>query len=237
MLKRLFAFVITFFCISLSAQSIEKLTFNGFISDNADVISQQNEIVINSFLYNLQSKTKADIAVVTLKTLQGKSIEETALDIGRTYKIGDKQLNNGAVILVVPSERKVRIEIGYGLEGVINDAKAGRIIDTYMIPYFKESNYNKGILDGTTALAVEVANSYGVEISAEKPKPKTSDFPYTAILLFWIIWITIYLIVSRISGGGSGGSGGSFGGGFGGSSGSGFGSGGGFGGGGASRGW
>ena len=72
-----------------------------------------------------------------MKSLEGEPIEDASLEIGRKYALGDKKLNNGALVFVVLDDRRARIEIGYGLEGFITDAKAGRILDNYMIPYFK----------------------------------------------------------------------------------------------------
>ena len=151
------------------------LRFNGFIADEAGVISDSSETKLNALLYDLQQKTKSDIAVVTLKTLNNQPIEDTALSIGRKYKIGDKTKNTGAVVLVAPYDKQARIEIGYGLEDKITDAHAGRILDEYMVPNFRQSNYDKGITDGTTALAVDVAKAYGVTISASKPIPPAQE--------------------------------------------------------------
>ena len=115
---RNFLLLIIYFTASLSAFA---LNFNGFVADEADVLSSNTEAVINSYLYDLQQKTKADIAVVTLKSLNNRPIDEVALNIAREYKLGDKNLNNGALVLVVPKDKEARIEIGYGLEGAITD--------------------------------------------------------------------------------------------------------------------
>ena len=117
--------VFIFFFINSIVFAAEKLEFTGFVSDNAHVLSENAISQINGFLYDLQQKTGTDIAVVTLATLNGRPLEETALNIGRDYKLGKQGENNGAVVLVVPPERVMRIEIGYGLEGIINDVKQG----------------------------------------------------------------------------------------------------------------
>ena len=192
MFKRILLVIITFGAMIQNVYAGD-LHFNGFIADEAQVLSSNNEASLNALLYDLQKKTKADIAVVTLAALDGQPIEDAALNIGRKYKIGDKKLNSGAVVLVVPNDRQARIEIGYGLEGAITDAHAGRILDYYMIPYFRQNNYEKGIIDGTTVLAVDIADYYGVKISASKPIPPTNDEGSgLAVLLFLIIWL--YLI-------------------------------------------
>ena len=142
MLRRIL--VLAFFLFSFVFQSVFADTaynFDAFISDNAKVLNQSTRDNINAFLWDLQKKTGADIAVVTVNSLDGRSIEETALEIGRKYKLGKKGEDNGAVILVAPNDRKMRIEIGYGLEGIIPDGKAGRIRDEDMIPYFQKGDY------------------------------------------------------------------------------------------------
>lgn len=225
MIKQILLSVFLFVSITLSAPAYENLTFNGFIADNAQVISAQNETALNRILLDLQNKTKTDIAVVTLKSLQQEPIEDVALQIARDYKLGSVNLNNGALILVVPKDREARIEIGYGLEGYITDAKSGRILDDYMIPWFREGNYEKGIIDGTVVLALDVARHYNVELGVAHPQA-VENFD----------WITlIALIIMLLIWGGGG-----FYGGFGGPSRGNFirfGGGGGFGGGGASRRW
>ena len=210
-------FLVVYFTVLVSSFALD---FNGFIADEAGVLSPNTEAAMNSYLYDLQQKTKTDVAVVTLKSLNNRPIDEVALNIGREYKLGDKKLNNGAVVLVVPNDREARIEVGYGLEGAITDAHAGRILDDYMIPYFREGEYEKGIYAGTTALALDIADSYGVQIGAERPISQELDTSYIfLIILLWLLF------------------GGFFGGRGGGTNFGGLGGGGGFGGGGASRRW
>ncbi len=234
MIKRFLVLGLLFLLTGIQVFCLEALNFNGFIADNANVITPRNEIILNQMLLELQTKTKADVAVVTLNSLEGYPVEDVSLEIARKYKLGDKKLNNGALVLIVPNDRKARIEIGYGLEGIINDSKAGRILDDYMIPYFKENAYETGIMQGTAALAYSIAEEYGVKLSFEKPQqPENNN---DADVLFIIIIIMLFILLNRGGGGGI-----FFGpsGGFGGGRGSGirFGGGGGFGGGGASRGW
>ncbi len=224
----IFLFLIISVC---GGNCLEALNFEGFIADNANIVSESNKRALNQILLELQDKTKADVVLVTLKSLDNRPIEDISLEIGRQYKIGDKKLNNGAVILVAPNDRKARIEVGYGLEGILPDSKAGRILDNYMIPYFREGNYEKGTVAGVLAVAHEVAKGYNVELSGQKPLPEGGEDDFGTILLIIIIFLILF--GPRGFGGGFGG----FGGGFGGGGKISFGGGGGFGGGGSSRGW
>ena len=159
-----------------SAYALENLNFKGFISDNANILTENTENYLNSALDELKDKTKAEIAVVTLNSLNGRSVEETALQIFRKYKFGDKKLNNGALFLIAPNERKARFEIGYGLEGTITDSHAGMILDKYVIPKFKQNKYENGIIDGTIAIANDVAESYGQTLSMSRPNIELQNY-------------------------------------------------------------
>ena len=176
MLKLIKIIIISIFAYIFTVNSIlavETLRFNGFISDNANILSESTESNLNNILNELRDKTKAEVAVVTLNSLNNNPIEDVALQIFRKYKFGDKTLNNGALFLIAPSERKVRFEIGYGLEGVITDSHAGMILDDYVIPRFKQNNYEAGIINGTMVLANDIAKSYGQTLSIS---------PYTELL-------------------------------------------------------
>lgn len=213
----------------------------GYVNDFAKVMSSESIINLNNLIGQLKSKTTAEIAVVTLNSLDGYPIEDIGLAIGRDWKLGAKGKDNGLVIVVAPSERKMRIEIGYGLEGYLTDAHAGRIRDNYMTPFFKQGNYDQGIMNGTVACAQTIAQGYGVALDGNYtlPQSQAESHPIQS-LLFLIVLIYLFLkypsfMIGFFFGGfgrGGGGSYGSSGGGFGGFSG-----GGGFGGGGCSGGW
>lgn len=229
-----------------------KPTTNIYVQDLAGVLSGETKSRVQSLSAALAEKTKAQVAVVTVKSLDGAPIEEYALTILRQWGIGDAKLNNGVLLLVATGDRQSRIEVGYGLEGALPDAKTGRIQDEYMIPFFQTGDYDKGILNGYLALVGEVAKEYNLEVKADArpgPKPRAAvqqsswwdDAPwwlkvallagiFLLILLDWAFFggsIT-YLLISLLFRGGKGGGGGGGGGGFGGGSG---------GGGGSSRRW
>lgn len=241
MLKKIFvSFLFSFFIMNfLTAFAVEQLYFNRFVADNAGVLDTKSERALNRRISDLQRRTSADIAVVTIRTLRGQSIEDAALEIGRKYNVGKSGKNNGVVFLVVTNDRKVRIEVGYGLEGTINDAKAGRILDEQVLPYFKQGKYQGGILRGTHVLSGEIASSYGITLTDayKVGRPPSSRSSKNLTWIYVIIFVLAIFLPGRrrygygrrYSSFGSSFGGGSFGGSFGG--------GGGFGGGGASRGW
>ncbi len=216
-------------------------TSSFYVQDYAGVLSADTKAKINSLGNQLAAKTKAQIVVVTIKSLDGTPSSDYALALLRTWGVGDKTLNNGLVMLIAVSDRQSRIEVGYGLEGALPDAKTGRIQDTYMIPYFQKGDYDQGILNGYLVLVDEVAKEYKVELkSPAKPvHPPVSSSSWWdqlpwwmqiviiigILLLFMIDWLFFggmftFFILSLFRGGRGGGSGGGFGGGSGGGGGS-----------------
>ncbi len=215
-----------------------------YIQDYAGVVSPETKSRINSLGSQLAAKTKAQIVVVTTKTLEGAVLEEYSLEVLRQWGIGDKTLNNGVLILVAVDDKQSRIEVGYGLEGALPDAKTGRIQDNYMIPYFQKGEYDKGILNGYLTVATEVAKEYKLELRTDaKPVQQAQagsqgngwdTLPWWAkigiavgiILLLMMDWLFFggaitYMLLSVLSRrGGGGGGGGGFGGGSGGGGGS-----------------
>ena len=223
----------------------------GYVNDFAGIISAQNIDNLDFYLDELENKTGAQVAVVTLSSLQGNSVEDVSLEIGRKWGVGQKGKDNGVVILVAPGDRKMRIEVGYGLEGVITDGKAGRIRDDYMIPEFRQGNYEKGIVNGAIAVASEIAAAYKAEMpeSFNSSVSKLSEYsgrikPSGLNFIVLIIFVIFFFISPRsllwfllgFSAGGYGNYGSGFGGSSGGNNFGGFG-GGSFGGGGASGSW
>lgn len=164
--------LISMFAVMLPASALQKLNFDGFIADEAHLLSPAVKENLNMTLWDLQKKSGADIAVVTLPSLNGKTVEQTALEIGRGYKIGSKEKNNGVVFLTALNERRMRIELGYGLENKISMSSLERIRDKDILPYYKSNDYESGIARGTYKLAELVANAEGVTISQQGDCPQ-----------------------------------------------------------------
>jgi uncharacterized protein len=249
-LAMLLSFVMPF--AGLGAVTVPAPAPELYVLDQAGVMSSDTKAMIISTSQELARQTKAQVAVVTLKTLAGQPIGDVSLAIARQWQLGDKQLNNGVLILVVPSERQSRIEVGYGLEGALPDGKTGRIQDDYMLPAFQQGNYDLGLANGYKAVVGEVAKEYGVTINitgGNQPVPISTPTKQVSawqtiliiiglILLIWLDnrffngFLLGFILGQIFRGGGRGG--GFGGGGFGGGS---SGGGGSFGGGGSSRGW
>ncbi len=144
---------------------------NYYVLDQANVISAADEQRIYNFAKAIENKTTAQIAVLTVKSLEGYPIDEYALAVLRKWGVGQREQSNGVLILVAPNERRSRIEVGYGLEAVLTDGRTGQIQDTYMLPFFRNGNYSTGIMVGTAAVAssIDHGGPIGVQVQEQTP--------------------------------------------------------------------
>ncbi|MFO7529945.1 MAG: TPM domain-containing protein [Marinobacter sp.] len=220
----------------------------GRVVDRAEMLSPEVEARLSQMLQAHEQASTEQVVVVTVPNLQGYPIEDYGYQLGRHWGIGQKGEDNGALLIVAREERKVRIEVGYGLEGRLTDADSSVIINRIITPAFRQGDFQSGIVNGAAAMiqvlgGEPMAAPQGQQPVALKDKPKAG----MVALFFIIMMAVVFFIGSRGGRGGRGGAallgaallggamGGRGGGGFGGG---GFGGGGGgFGGGGASGGW
>ena len=127
-------------------------TLTGRVVDEAGVLPQADRTALTAQLADLEAKTSVQLVVVTLKSLQGTTIEEYGYQLGRRWQIGQTGQNSGALLIVVPLERRVRIEVGYGLEGTLTDAATKVIIETAILPSFKAGDLPGGIKRGVDGI-------------------------------------------------------------------------------------
>ncbi len=145
-----------------------------YVVDLADIIDNSSEYKLNQYLKELEQKTTAQLVVLTIKSLEGGSIEDFSLTIAHDrWKLGQKGKDNGVLFLISLKDKKYRIEVGYGLEGVIPDSLAGTIGRNYLVPFFRKGEYSKGVYATALALANEIAADSGVKITG-MPKIKGS---------------------------------------------------------------
>lgn len=237
---------------ALAAPDFPKLT--GRVVDNADMLDTATESRLTDMLKAFEQKSGDQVVVVTLPDLGGDTIETYGYQLGRAWGIGQEKRDNGALLIVAQKEHKIRIEVGYGLEGRLTDAQSSIIIHNIIEPAFKQGDFDSGVLKGTAAM-VQVL---GGDPLAE-PKQNRQAHQGKPSVLHTLGFFALMVAMSFLFGGGSGGGGrggrrrrsrmpwfipiggmGGFGGGsggFGGGMGGFGGGGGGFGGGGASGGW
>lgn len=224
-----------------------------YVKDEANCLDQATIQDIVRIGSEVEEKTGAQLTVLTIPSLENEALEEYSLKVLRQWGVGKAKEDNGLLMLIVVNDRLSRIEVGYGLEGILPDGKTGRIQDEYMIPYFKDGDYAIGINEGYRALATVVADEYETTLSDAEPQSDGS-FLIRIILMMILLYFLYKLFFGNrrgprpphsgsrrssrssvgpyigfpMGGGNSGGFSGGLGGGFGGGMG---------GGGGSSRGW
>ncbi|WP_416896147.1 MAG: TPM domain-containing protein [Minwuia sp.] len=242
-------------CFLLLAAALPALAqqfpaLSGRVVDQAGILGPETEAAIADQLAAHEQATSNQVVVATIASLEGHDIADYGYRLGRHWGIGQEGRNNGVLLIVAPEERKVRIEVGYGLEGNLPDATAKLIIENEILPQFRSGNMPGGIRAGVTAILAAIDGAYEPVAYSDDPGPEDSFLTFLPVLLFFV-FIVLARSFSRRDGAVGrrrrrrgillGGSAGGFAGGFGGggsSGGGGFsGGGGGFGGGGASGGW
>ena len=164
----------------------------GFVNDFAGLLSAEAQAQLENDLINFEQETSAEIAVATIETLEGDTVEDYAVRLFEAWGIGKKDKDNGVLFLVAKEERRVRIEVGYGLEPVITDGRAGRILDEEVLPEFRDGNYEQGILNGVKAIEGYVRTGTPPDPVSENPLNEVFEDKF--VLLFILGIVTIYMI-------------------------------------------
>ena len=132
-----------------SKESSKSPALTGRVVDQAGILSPAVKAELETALAAHENNTTNQVVVVTLESLNGANIEEYSLELGRRWGIGQKGKDNGVLLVVTPNDKQIRIEVGYGLEGILTDALSSNIINYYIIPEFKKGNIQNGIKIGT----------------------------------------------------------------------------------------
>lgn len=168
----LFALLLLVLALPASAQTFPKLT--GRVVDQAELLSPEQETALDSELQAIDQKTGHQVVVATVKSLDGYDISDYSIGLGREWGIGRKGLDDGVILLIAPNERRVHIGVGYGLNAVMTDIHAGRIIRNDITPRFKEGDFAGGIDAGVKAISEQVqltpeeASARAAQIEAEE---------------------------------------------------------------------
>lgn len=172
------------------ALALDKLT--GFVNDEAGVISPEYKQMLNDELYNLKLNTSVEMAVATVKSLNGTPIEEYSINLAHNT-LGEKGKDNGLLILLAVDDREYRIEVGYGLEGIIPDVIASRVGRDIMAPSFKQGDYGKGLYDGVRAISAILRNDTSMETEmTSKSTNQIIKENITTVVLFLIVLLFMF---------------------------------------------
>ncbi|HTZ79933.1 MAG TPA: TPM domain-containing protein [Stellaceae bacterium] len=183
-----------------TAAALQFPALTGRVVDDAGILTPSTRSALDEMLAQHERATGEQVVVVTLKSLGGNSIEDYGYQLGRHWGIGQKDKNTGALLIVAPAERQVRIEVGYGLEGKLTDAVSRVIIEQDILPSFRRGDFNAGVVAGTAAIlrvlggptaapagiAQKVTGAKGVDSGVE-------------ILLILAVWIFIFVMFRRTS--------------------------------------
>src|SRR3989440_6443479 len=194
-----------------AAEDVKKIHPNGYVSDLAGVITPEARTRLEALCAEVEQKTGAQMAIVTVQSLDGEGVENYAVDLFKQLGVGNKKDNRGVLLLVAPHERKYRIEVGYGLEPVINDARAGDA-GRSMVPYLRQNDYGKAAEVAAWQLAKYIADDSGVTLSGLPPAPRDQNGRgSTGFPIFWVILVLIifFRAIGSLSGRGGRGAGGS----------------------------
>jgi uncharacterized protein len=167
----------------------------GWVSDFAGILSEDTKSQISGLIDDVKRSTGAEIAVVTVSSLDGMTVEEYAVRLFEKWGIGAAEEDNGVLFLIAPNERKTRIEVGYGLESVITDGRAGEIIRETILPFFRAGDYNQGILQGTKQIAALITDTDFVpSVPIPQPEPQQDVAPLGIkifVMLFFALFLTL----------------------------------------------
>lgn len=179
--------------VFLAAQSFPELT--GRVVDQANILPPPSEAKLSKMLEVHERETSNQVVVVTVPDLQGQTIEDYGVALGRHWGIGSEDRDNGVLLIVAPDDRKVRIEVGYGLEGALTDATAHRIIQKEILPRFRDGAMGEGIEAGTLAILQSIEGEYG-------PQSSWNPFPYVdwidMVVLIIFVLVTMAIIIDFI---------------------------------------
>ncbi len=162
--------------------------------DSAGVMSDDTKSIINNVNSGLNAETGAQIVVAAVSNMGDyATVEDYASDFFQVWQIGDAERDNGVLLIASIDDRQMRIEVGYGLEGKITDGRAGQILDEYVVPYFKEGNYDQGLLNGFLAIKEDVQEAYGTEAGGTQQAVSGNDeYPEILYMIAGILFFVVF---------------------------------------------
>jgi uncharacterized protein len=183
----------------VSALALDFPALSGRVVDEANILNEATLATLTQKLADLETKTTDQLVVVTLKSLQGTSIEDFGNQLGRHWRIGQKDKNNGVLLIVAPTDRKVRIEVGYGLEGKLTDAVARLIIENAILPRFRANDFPGGISRGVDDI-ISVLTGDAAEWKQRAAKRPDTTPRYMPILVTLLVIVVLIWILAAIIG-------------------------------------
>lgn len=197
---RLFGVLLLFLALSAPALALDVPPLKGHVNDYAGMLSPQVRQELEARLTAFEQSDSTQLVVLTISTLAGENLEEYSIKVAEAWRIGQKGVDNGAILLIAKQERKVRIEVGRGLEGKLTDLTSGRIIRGDISPRFKAGDIDGGIMGGVTAIMAVVKGEYTAQ-PRDLTQSRKSAPPIFTLFIFLMVASVFLGSISRVLGG------------------------------------
>lgn len=197
----LFAALIALIAAPLAAQpQFPELT--GRVVDAADILPPEAEAALTAKLEALEAQSQRQLVVATVPDLQGYDIADYGYQLGRNWGLGDKDRSDGALLIVAPNDRKVRIEVGYGLESYLTDALSSLIIQNQILPRFRDGDFPGGIAAGTDAIIaqLQLPPEEAARVASEAGAARESDGGFPIGVLIWLAFMFFFFVLPIMAG-------------------------------------
>lgn len=189
-------FLLGIFLVTSSVWAQDFPDPTGYVNDFGQILSSEYRQSLEKELTDFDEETTTEIAVVTIDSLEGNSIEDYAVRLFEQWQIGKKEKDNGLLILIAKEDRKMRIEVGYGLEPIITDGRAGRIIREKMAPSFRENDYDQGVKLAIAQLEAFIRSGEPAPEETEETADKASPF-FVLLMIFFFLFIYLSSFLAR----------------------------------------
>lgn len=194
--KKLTASIILFAVITVFISAVEVPSLTGRINDYADVLDAGTESKLTGYLKRLEDQTGIQLAVLTVPTIEDESIEGFSMRVAEKWQLGQKGEDNGILITLALAEHKIRIEVGYGLEGVLTDAQSGLILRNAIIPKFKDGDYSEGIDAGVSNIVGLILDDEELLDKDVLKENKGDGYVAFVFIGIWIIFVILIAVTS-----------------------------------------
>ena len=199
--SRILAAVAVFLLLAAAARALEVPYLSGRINDTAHMLSAEAVKELEAMLAAYEDSTGNQLVLLTIESLDGESLEEYSLRVAETWKLGQKGVDNGALLLIAKEDRKLRIEVGYGLEASLTDAMTAFIINRVITPRFKQGDFEAGIREGLEHMVLAADGTIG---DADISTASGDDFPMWGFMLFWFGIVGLFTFMGIFTPGCSG---------------------------------
>ncbi len=198
-IKLLLLTVITFFCLVQSASALDAPPLKGRVNDYAGMLSPKTVQSLNIRLADFERETTNQVAILTVQSLEGDTIEGFAIRVAEAWKIGQKDKSNGVLLILAKKERKIRIEVGTGLQGVLPDITAGQIIRNVIAPPLRAGDADGGISAGIASIIDATKGEFKATAADQKTVKKKSSSKYSTFLILLVLGLIVTVVAASSS--------------------------------------